>query len=89
MLYTPVVTETGGAAPLIPYKLFYSSREATDHNTELNHLRKTICLRESEVIAEIFSVCDVLEKCVKHVKSFNSVLDVFWFAYPYPFYPRS
>ena len=35
-------------------------------NTELNDLRKIVCLRKSEVSVEIISVCNVIENLAEH-----------------------
>ena len=35
-------------------------------NTELNDLRRIICLRKYEVTAEGISVCKVIEKLLEH-----------------------
>ena len=40
--------------------------EACSDNTELNDLRKNICLRKSEVSVERISVCNVVEILEEH-----------------------
>ena len=39
---------------------------ATSYNTELNDLRKIICLKKSEVSVERISVCNVTENLAEH-----------------------
>ena len=46
---------------------FYSNESGCSIcNTELNVLRKIICLRKSEVSVERLSVCNVIENLVEH-----------------------
>ena len=53
------------------------------YNTELNDLRKIICLRQSEVSVEIISICNVIENLAKHgihclpCSYTNDVIDLF------------
>ena len=47
-------------------KHFENYQPQITFNTELNDLRKIICLRKSEISDEIISVCNVIEKLTEH-----------------------
>ena len=48
------------------WSILVNTTENTTHNTELNYLRKIICLRQSEGSVGRISICNVIENLAEH-----------------------